>query len=204
MKIFIDIETIPNIQHIADNKKSAILELFKKKHNKDDDKDWLNNQWALYPETGTIKAIWYSYFADIQIDKIHIWVEKDLLQDFHFLCDQSNITFIWRNIKKFDIPYIIKSFAMYDMPVPIALQWYANKKPREVNVIDLMEIWSAWNGKRDSLESCCLSLWLDNPKDNNHGDQVKNMSDDNISIYLSKDIQAIRDIYTKFINLKII
>lgn len=183
--LYIDIETTVSSTH-------PILDQYI------ESKCWLDKLW-LYPETARILAIGLK--KDDQDIKIRYGDEKWMLVAINSIDTPDYL--VWRNIKKFDIPFIIRRSLHYWIKLWPLFAWISSMKPREIKVIDLMEIWSC-NMWYTTLESCCLMLWLQNPKKYHHWSEISSMSAEEIKTYLIWDVQANYDIYQFFKKYNVI
>lgn len=159
----------------------------------------LEKNWALFPEVSRIRSVWIA--KDNWEIKILDWEEFEILQELQKLNFYD--TFVWRNIKRFDMPFIIKKFMQHNLELPNILWKYWKKKPWEVNCIDLMEVRACWWGF-SSLSSCCEMLEIENPKEIWNWDDVKEMDNETLKKYLTADVKAVREIYKEFTNLNLI
>jgi hypothetical protein len=76
------------------------------------------------------------------------------------------------NIKKFDIPWLVKRLVMNKIDVPVQLQVWG-KKPWEITHLDTSELWSLgnWDGYT-SLDVLSCSLDIPSPKEQMKGEYV--------------------------------
>jgi hypothetical protein len=111
------------------------------------------------------------------------------------------------NIKKFDIPWLVKRMILNNVAVPPQLQLWG-KKPWEINHVDTGELWTLgnWDGYV-SLDLLTNVLDLPSPKAEMHGSRVgeafwveKNY--DKIKLYCEQDVVAVARICHKLSNTK--
>ena len=76
------------------------------------------------------------------------------------------------NIKKFDIPWLIKKMVINKVNVPVQLQLWG-KKPWDITHLDTSELWSCgvWDGYV-SLDTLSCALDVPSPKEEMHGQYV--------------------------------
>lgn len=159
---------------------------------------------ALHAEYGKVVCIslWYTDVSTGEWKtKSFVWSDEALLlAQFAQLLEWKAITFIGHNIKWFDLPFLTKRYWIHGIPVPPALQ-FSGKKPREVAVIDTMDLWKTTSRDRVSLEVICLALWLPNPKTSTDGSQVYQLYQANnfdaIASYCEWDVKAVADVYKR-------
>jgi len=83
----------------------------------------------------------------------------------------KNMRLCGHNIKKFDIPWLVKRMVMNNVAVPIQLQVWG-KKPWEITHLDTSEMWSLGNWDYVSLDVLSCSLDIPSPKQNMKGQYV--------------------------------
>lgn len=189
MIIFLDIETISN--------------------GKLNDKRLEYGDKASYlPELNEIVTIcvWYKQDA-IKIKNLD-GSEKDQIKEFFAMIKWK--TLCWFNIKKFDLPFIVKRALHYGLRIPDELKIYG-KKPREVtNVIDLQEVYAYWVfGAVGNTDLVCSHLLIDNPKEAGvDWSMVQELYDDwqidKIVEYCKSDVKSTIDMYDKFLELNML
>lgn len=185
MIIFFDIETISDWDY-----KEKYIELYWDKIN-------------FLPELNKILTIclWTETKEWIIIKNLE-WDEKTQIIWFFNAIKWNKLS--WFNIKKFDIPFIIKRALYYQLEIPNDLKIYW-KKPWEIdNVIDLQEIynywifWAIWN-----LDLICNFIWITSPKSwNIDWSQVQefynNWKWNEIIDYCKRDVIATIELYNYF------
>lgn len=99
------------------------------------------------------------------------------------------------NIKKFDIPWLVKRLIINQVEVPKQLQTWG-KKPWEVDHTDTGDLWSMgnWDGYV-SLDLLSCILGIQSPKENLKGDQVgktfwHEQGYDKIARYCEEDVKC--------------
>lgn len=173
----------------------------------------------LYAEFGKVFVI---AFGILETDSItHQWVskiisickptEKETIEffftKFHEL-EKNGFILCGHNIKKFDIPYLLKRGIINNITVPHSFN-NIGKKPWNTNEIDTMEVWAGGNSFGDSLvslDTLTYTLSIPSPKDDICGGDVNRLYwtfGDNISLedyrircasYCSKDVLATQQI----------
>lgn len=189
MIIFFDIETISN-----DRLHDKRGEYADKSH--------------FLPEFNQIITICVWYKTDeIKIKNLE-WSEEAQIQEF-FKIIKWNIM-CWFNVKRFDIPFIIKRALFYGLRIPDELKIYG-KKPRDINnVIDLQEVYAyGVFGSVGDTELVCSHLWLENPKEQGiDWSKVQGLYDnwqiDQIIEYCKRDVKSTIDMYSKFLELNLL
>jgi hypothetical protein len=100
------------------------------------------------------------------------------------------------NIKKFDIPWLVKRMTINEVPVPVQLQVWG-KKPWEVTHLDTSELWSLGNwDSYVSLDLLSCSLGIPSPKDQMKGEYVgrafwEDKSYEKIKNYCEEDVKCV-------------
>lgn len=144
------------------------------------DKSYLG-QAPLSAEFGRIVCGSFCYLTTASVNKKMVWLGKmksfydtersstseveqviKPISDLLFNIDRAgkNMRLCGHNIKKFDIPWLVKRMLMNNVPVPVQLQVWG-KKPWEITHLDTGEMWSVgnWEGyvSLDVL-SCALNV----------------------------------------------
>lgn len=193
--IFFDVETIYN----EDNKQDldSCIEKY-------------GDRCDFMPELNKILCICVWYIQPDWMYKIKNleWNEEEQIRKFFELSEKYNLCGF--NILNFDLPFIIKRALSLWIKIPNSLKIYW-KKPREItNVIDLKDIykywvfWWIWD-----LDIVTKSLWVVSPKEQwmSWKDVQKYYDDrkeDEIIKYCCRDVQAVIDLYNKFLILNLI
>ena len=91
------------------------------------------------------------------------------------------------NIKKFDLPWMIKRMVINKVTVPVQLQLWG-KKPWEITHLDTSEMWSLgnWDGYV-SLDTLSCALGVPSPKDEMSGEYVGK------AFWVEKDSEKIKN-----------
>lgn len=175
---YFDIETTSKYSSFFDYKLNDDrgAELFRKRYEKykSFDKSWdkeINDAYIekspLLPEFGKIICISFGLF-DKDVKKIFSIVdddEKRLLIKFTQVIIKAckNRYLCGFNIKAFDIPYIIKKLYKYNIDIPICFN-FLDRKPWEILVKDIYEIWKGTGNMTASLDEITYDLDINSPK----------------------------------------
>lgn len=138
--------------------------------------------------------------------------EKELLQEvadaFTLIATKSNNKFVLggHNIKRFDIPFLVKRLLINGIEIPEMLNVF-NKKPWEIKHVDTSEIWSCgvYQDQFTSLDLIATSLGIETPKDDIYGADVNNVywNENNlerIKTYCGKDVFTVAKVLLKMSN----
>lgn len=156
-------------------------------------------QVSLFPEFGQIVCLSYGIWKDGEMQISTIKNEgdyKEMMKRIYMLFTKSSANGMiptgW-NIKNFDVPWVIRQFLMNGLDVPSVLSTY-EKKPWEVGVLDLKEVWKSNSSLDVTFEDAVYSLGLPTPKDDIDGSQVHGEfhkgNIDRIVTYCEKDVKA--------------
>lgn len=165
----------------------------------------------LQPEFGKVLCISFGILDD-KLEKTvvtlsnkeflndEVQTEKKALEEFRIFCDTyPNLKLAGFNIKGFDIPFLIKRYLILNLQLPKVLQ-LRNKKPWEVNVLDIMEDWKGMGWDLVALETLALTLGLKSPKTIFQNDEMNllllqgSISIDNVIDYCERDVNTTIDI----------
>lgn len=205
-KMFIDIETIPN-DELGEEFHSLLAKKFASKEEIDTlgEEQIFNERAWLYAEFWRIICISIWYIRTDWTYSLKSFVhhdERTLLLEFCDGIGKSGHIRIWHNVKSFDLPFLVKRMWINSVPVPASLD-FIDKKPREVNVLDTMEIWR-WTWQRNqntSLDLICRCLSIPTPKENwdwsKVRDRYKEDKLDTISKYCEWDVEATMQVFEK-------
>ena len=151
---------------------------------------------SLFPEFGQIACLHYAIWKDGEIVGKTITGDNEdlILQQIYALFMKAGANGLvptgW-NIKNFDIPWVVRKLAMHGYQVPTSVSTY-EKKPWEVNIIDLKEMWKSFSSLDVTFEEAAYAMGLPSPKDDIDGSQVHSVfwtSDrDRIYEYCKKDV----------------
>jgi len=182
--LFLDIETVPEIQNFLDlsNEKQQLWALKSQYQRKDDySAEAFYHKAGIWAEFGKIICISAGYFAPDQDvrsfrittfsgDEVSILKQfKSLLQTHfsrpkHLLCAHNG--------KEFDFPYIARRMVIHRIKLPQKLNLFG-KKPWEVPHLDTLELWKFGDYKHyTSLKLLTNVLGVPSPKDDIDGSEI--------------------------------
>ena len=218
--LFFDIETCgqyPEFQSMIDDKGPEAVGIFEKKSSRlhngkswtgDLHKDYPNNV-ALFPEFGRIACLSYGIWKDgeMQIQTIsdsdEVTMLKKIANLFHKADSAGLIPTGW-NIKNFDVPWIVRRLLINGIQVPDCLSSY-EKKPWEMNIFDMKEMWKSSSSLDVSFEEACFGMGIPTPKDDIDGSQVHSTfyagEIDRVTTYCEKDVKSMILLAEKIYNI---
>lgn len=164
---------------------------------------------GLHPEFGRIICVSVGYIKDgeFKINSYEGDNEVEILDGVKKLFNKID-SLGWylggHTIKRFDIPYLGKRFAINRINPPENLHIY-NKKPWETKIYDLPEIWSfgAWQEGFTGLDLMSCVLDVKSPKGEMHGSKVQDTyynypgGIEKIKEYCEEDVRATMDVFSK-------
>lgn len=201
--LYFDIETAGAYGTLSEMKENDIrqynLFLHKQARFSEKDETWRGKpedvylkKCALQPEYGRVVCISYGFFlADgkIKIDSLNDMNEETIMHDAKKLFDlvfDKSLVLCGYNIKGFDIPFLFKKFLSYNIVPPKNINFF-NKKPWEVDCLDLQELWkNNSQAQIASFDEFAYSLGVKSPKDELMGVEVHK------TFYEDKDYAAIK------------
>jgi len=215
--LFLDIETVPEVQHFSDLKedKQELWELKSQYQRKDEfTADEFYERAGIWAEFGKIICISVGYFT-FQDEKRQFRTtsfygdEIKILKDFknllisHF--SQAKHLLCAHNGKEFDFPYIARRMIIHHLELPYKLNLFG-KKPWEVPHLDTLELWKFGDYKTyTSLKLLTNVLGISSPKDDIDGSDVYRVyyqenNIDKIIQYCEKDTIAVAQIFLRLRN----
>ncbi|GAA4295561.1 3'-5' exonuclease [Aestuariibaculum suncheonense] len=212
--LFLDIETVPEVQHFTDldETKQALWEQKSQYQRKDDyTAEEFYDRAGIWAEFGKIVCISVGYFTfkgDIRNFRVTSFFgdEAKLLKDFKNLLNthfnHPNHLLCGHNAKEFDFPYIARRMIINGIELPHKLNLFG-KKPWEVPHIDTLELWKFGDFKSyTSLKLLTNVLGVPSPKDDIDGSEVYRVyyeenEIDRIVIYCEKDTIAVAQIFLR-------
>jgi len=218
--LFFDIETAGKYANYNELKNADPVgaEIWKKKMNRlkiEDYEKGYETQVALFPEFGQIVTLSYGlwnpekYASAYNIGSITLEPNneydtlKKIAMVFHNASSNGLVPTGW-NIKNFDVPWIVRKLHTAGLQVPSCLSTY-DKKPWEVNVLDLKEIWKSNSSLDVTFEEAAYSMGIPTPKDDIDGSQVHHTFHtggiDRIQTYCEKDVKTMIHLVSKLSNI---
>jgi len=231
--LFIDIETCSQHKTLADLKNNAhegLYDLWVKKAesirkfeegNDDLDDSVLYEKCAsIHAEFGKINTISIGQIAfdengipfDSKIKSFYGEDEHTLLEEFNntmraVFAKNPNVKLIGHNIKKFDMPWIVKRSLINGLIVPHQFH-FQKQKPWENCLLDTYEIWKFGGYNSSSLDLICNLFNIPSPKDAMKNYEVSmhywNGNIENIMKYCEGDVRATMNVMLKMSNMDII
>jgi len=231
--LFIDIETASQYRDLEDLKSNGpehLYELWLKKAESirlfEPDKKDLDDS-AIYlksalmlPEFGKINTI---SIGQIKFDDMGIPVNSNVrsfygddeslfLQDFlqvmfAIFSKNPSIQLVGHNIKKFDMPWIVKRALINGLQVPSQF-YFQKQKPWENCLLDTLEIWKFGGMSAVSLDLICGVFDIPSPKNGMKGKDVSENywagNLEQIKEYCEGDVLATMNVMLKISNLPIL
>lgn len=219
---FFDIETCGNYSTLDDFRKSDArgAELFEHKYAKKQKKgDWNESPQAAYInnspilcEYGKIICLSMAYInkdGSVAANSIVNENENELIIEacnvFEKI-DEIGLKLCGFNIKGFDIPWLCKKMYMYGIRPPKCLSMF-EKKPWELNILDLMDVWKGTGFEANTFDEVAYSLGIPSPKDGEvngsslHSFYWETKNIDAIRKYCERDVKTLVEICKKLENL---
>lgn len=164
---------------------------------------------ALFPEYGRIACLSYGVHRDgvTKIQSVTAKTEEELMKKLNALflkATNSDLTPTGWNIKNFDVPWLQRKFLMHGLEIPGCLASF-NRKPWEVNLLDLKELWKGFSNLEVNFEEAVLSMGIDTPKCDIDGSQVHSCywsgELDRITTYCERDVRAMIELGLKIAKI---
>ena len=220
--LFLDIETVPEIENF-DDLSELKQELFAKKtvykrKTEEVSTEKFYQQAGIWAEFGKIVCISVGFFRKENSEqKFRVTSfygsEKELLLEFkellnsHFYKPQHLLCA--HNGKEFDFPYIARRMIINEIALPEKLNLFG-KKPWEVAHLDTLDLWKFGDYKHyTSLQLLTNILGVPSPKDDIDGSQVadvyyKEKDLNRIVSYCEKDTIAVAQLLLRYQNKPIL
>jgi predicted PolB exonuclease-like 3'-5' exonuclease len=216
--LFLDIETVPEIENFKDlpKEKQELFTLKTQYQRKEEiTPEEFYNRAGIWAEFGKIVCISVGYFTNFNTENRIFRVtsfygeEIKILEDFKKLLDnhynKPQHVLCGHNGKEFDFPYIARRMIINQIKLPEKLNLFG-KKPWEIAHLDTMELWKFGDYKHfTSLKLLTLILGIPSPKDDISGSDVaevyykeKNLK--RIATYCEKDTIAVAQLLLRFNN----
>ena len=220
--LFLDIETVPEIQDYNDltEEKQVLFEQKTAYQRKDEiTPEAFYERAGIWAEFGKIICISVGYFINFDSTERQFRVtsftgeEASILVAFgnllenhfgrpqHLLCAHNG--------KEFDFPYIARRMIIHGIKLPEKLNLFG-KKPWEIAHLDTMDLWKFGDYKHfTSLKLLTSVLGIPSPKDDIDGSQVgevyyKEKDMERIIRYCEKDTIAVAQVLLRFHNQPLI
>lgn len=213
--LFIDIETVPLVQHLEEGTPLYESWDYKVRHNRENEKfegtldqSYIKNA-ALYAEFAKIACISMGKIKNgvLMIKSYTSDEEFELLYDF---CkDLSGVTSANKHlclaghaIKGFDIPFIMRRCLVNQIELPSLID-VSHLKPWELTAIDTMDLWKGTGFRAASLLNIATALGITSPKDDMEGEDTYTVyynEEDGlecIAKYCEKDVLTVANIILK-------
>ena len=215
--LFLDIETVPEVEHFSDlDKVKQDLWAIKSQYQRKDEftaEDFYHRA-GIWAEFGKIICISVGYFSSPKNtrsfrvtsftgDEITILKEFKTLLISHF--SEPKHVLCAHNGKEFDFPYIARRMIINGLKLPFKLNLFG-KKPWEVPHLDTMELWKFGDFKNyTSLKLLTNILQIPSPKDDIDGSEVFDVfyidnDIDRIVEYCEKDTIAVAQVLLRFMG----
>lgn len=211
--LFFDIETCGKHENFNQflEKDPAGAEIWKKKANRlgyESVGCGYSDKVALFPEFGEIVCLSYGLWKDGEITVKTIQDEETVMMKyianlFH-KAGANGLTPTGWNIKNFDVPWIVRKLLMSGLQIPQSIASY-EKKPWEMNILDMKEMWKSLSSLDVTFEEAAYSLGVPSPKDDIDGSQVHaefwKGNIDRIITYCEKDVKTMILMMDKIYNI---
>lgn len=212
--LFLDIETVPEIQDFTNLEKTK-QDLWEQKSQYQRKDEFTAQEFypkaGIWAEFGKIICISVGYFTfqgDIRTFRTTSFYGEEIkiLKDFknllisHF--SQAKHLLCAHNGKEFDFPYIARRMIINNIELPYKLNLFG-KKPWEVPHLDTLDLWKFGDYKTyTSLKLLTNVLGIPSPKDDIDGSEVYRVyyeenNIDRIITYCEKDTIAVAQIFLR-------
>lgn len=172
---------------------------------------WFEEKVHMYPEFCKIITISYGYFGKngFEVHSLYGEDEYQILNQFNGLLNQTyahGLTLCGYSIKRFDMPWLAKRMMANGISPHYSISVYG-KKPWEVNVFDLPEVWSQGcpGEAYTPFEMACEALGIESSKDDLSGREVKHAyyrgEIERIKDYCEKDVYQTQKLAERLIEL---
>ena len=212
--LFFDIETCGRYRNFEDLEREdpTLAEAWKSKATRmgaADPVSFYREKVALFPEYGRIACLSYGVHREgvTQIRSVTAENEQELMKKLYALflkATNSDLIPTGWNIKNFDIPWLQRKFLMHGMEIPACVASF-NRKPWEVNILDLKELWKGFSNLEVNFEEAVLSMGINTPKSDIDGSKVHSCywagEHDRIATYCEKDVQAMIELGIKIAKI---
>jgi uncharacterized protein YprB with RNaseH-like and TPR domain len=220
--LFLDIETVPEVEHwnlLSKETQALFAKKTEYQRKEEFTAEAFYDRAGIWAEFGKIVCISVGYFVNINANKqLRVTSffgddEQKLLIDFkvmlHKHFSKKNNVLCAHNGKEFDFPFIARRMIIHNIELPEKLNLFG-KKPWEVPHIDTLELWKFGDYKHyTSLKLLTSILGIPSPKDDIDGSEVANVyykekNLQRIVRYCEKDTVAVAQILLRFNNENLI
>lgn len=138
--------------------------------------------------------------------------EKELLHEFNGTMQavfnkNSSVKLVGHNIKRFDMPWIVKRSLINGLKVPHQFH-FQKQKPWENCLVDTYEIWKFGGMNSTSLDLICAVFDIPSPKQDMSNDQVSERyyegQLEKIKTYCEGDVEATMNVMLKVSDMPIL
>lgn len=197
------------IEKIISAKTNQLYTEFNESHYPTLESDEIYRQYApLLPEFGKIFCVSFGCFEaglKRQFVTLSDLNEIEILtQVVNVINSQPSIVVLGGyNVKKFDLPFLIKRLMINGIEIPKLLQFH-NKKPWEINILDVCEDYKGIANDYISLDLLCEILNIPSPKDEFKNSEMNRLlykeqiTLRDVEIYCEKDTNCVMSIVEKF------
>lgn len=172
---------------------------------------WWEEKAHFYPEYCQIICVSYGYFnkGNFILQSVFGKDEKQILIKIAEVFKKINefgLVLSGYGIKRFDMPWLSKRMMSKNIKPPSIISTYG-KKPWDIDVFDLPEVWGQGNMQESytPFEVACVSLDIETSKDDLTGAKVKeaywNGELERIKKYCERDVEVSMKLATKLIDL---
>jgi len=154
---------------------------------------WWDEKAHFHPEFCKMICVSYGYYkkgGEFEIQSVYGEDENKILTTIQQVFDKVNVAgmlLCGYMIKRFDMPWLAKRMMINGLKPPPNLSVYG-KKPWEVEVFDLPEVWGQGNMQESytPFELASVAMGMESPKNDLSGDKVK-------EAYYKGEIERIKD-----------
>lgn len=227
--LFIDIETISDKRELGDLE-DRMAKLWTVKADwqraneegmKDKSDEEIYDQAAgWFPEFGRIVCIsigqvQFNEMGEPEVPKIKSFYgddEAELLREFNGTMQavfnkNPNVKLVGHNIKRFDLPWIVKRSLINGLKLPYQFH-FQKQKPWENCLLDTYEIWKFGGVNSTSLDLICAALGVPSPKDEVSNTEVSerywNGELEKIKDYCEGDVEATMNVLLKIAGMQLV
>lgn len=185
MRLFIDIETVPeweSFDDLTDQAQDIYMKKFSHEFEGIEVSEHYSNKAALFAEWGKIVCVscGYESTAGVVLKSFCRDNEHQILTDLFGVIEKAD-ALASHNGKNFDYPFLCRRMIINGVQLPRLLQ-IQNLKPWEIRLEDTMEMWKFGQFNASiSLASLCNALGIQSPKGDMDGGDVSRV------FYVEKD-----------------